>query len=364
MTWSDLHKKSSDLAFRAGQIRRFNRPDAEGMYAEAARLEVSALDALPLDKVRTRGIIGVSATSLLFKAREFARAEELSLQLLNGLIPDDARVQLQAVLQAVWNEAAKRERDIMFLPGQVIVSISGGEVVTGGAPLDLILSKVQTVQSIFVRTVEYLSRLPLRTRGRPSAEIRDYCRPWLFQAPAGSYQFAVAVQGPSQADFFKDQLAPLEVTDKFLDIVQASASGSEEQLEAAIFDEDYRQLFVRLTKNLSPTGKNYERVRIYSYDSPKEINLNQDARAYASEYIAAQQPSALEPAKRDKLIGTLRALDLDRDWLEIDVDGRHQRILGLEDAIDDVIGPLVNRRVCVTVDRVGRKLKFVDIDEA
>ncbi|MDQ4420311.1 hypothetical protein OOT33_07670 [Sphingobium sp. DEHP117] len=363
MSWSELHKKSADLAFRAAQLRVISRSDAEGLYAAAAKLEIEALDAIPFDKIRTRGIIGVSAASLLFKGKLFSEAEELALQLLNGKLLEDARVQLQAVLQAVWNEAAKRERDIKFLPGQVIVSISGGEVVTGGAPLDLILSKVQTVQNIFIRTVEYLSRLPLRTRGRPSPEIRDYCRPWLFQAPAGSYQFAVAVQGPQQRDFFKDQLAPMYVTDKFLDIVQASASGSDEQLEHIITDEDYRTTFVRLTKILSPTGRNYERVRIYSYDNPKEINLSPDARHYASEYIASIKALPSDSGTRDKIVGTLRALDLDRDWLEIEVEGRHQRIVGLQDAIDDVIGPLVNKKVTVTIDRVGRKLNFVDIDE-
>jgi hypothetical protein len=362
VSWADLHRKSSELAFRAGQMRGISRPDAEGLYEQAAKLEVAAFDAVPLDKVRTRGIVGVSAGSLLFKARQFARAEELALQLLNGRISEPARAQLQSVLQAIWNEVAKKESDVGFLPGQVIVSISGGEVVTGGAPLDLILSKVQTVQNIFIRTVEYLSNLPLRVRGKASQEVRDYCRPWLFQAPAGSYQFAVAIEGPPQVDFFKSHVAPLEITDKLLDIVQASASGSDDQLEKAIKDEDYRATFVKLTRSLAPTGRSYERVKIYSYDNPKEVTLSQDARAYTSEYIAALNP-AQEPAKRDRVVGTLRALDLDRDWIELEIEGRHQRIVGLEDALDDVIGPLVNRKVTVQVDRVGKRLRFVDIDE-
>lgn len=364
MTWSELHRQSAELAFKAGQIRRQSRPDAEALYAQSASLEIKALDAIPFDKTRTRGIIGVSAASLLFKGQEFVKAEELALQLLNGRIPDDARIQLQSVLQAVWNEAAKLERERQFLPGQVIVSISGGEVVTGGAPLDLILSKVQTVQAIFTRTVEYLTNLPLRTRGRPTAEVRDYCRPWLFQAPAGSYQFAVAVQGPRQGDFFKAQVAPLDVTDKFLDIVQASASGSEEELEAAITNEDYRTAFIRLTKSLAPSGNNHEQVRIYSYDNPKEVKLSVDARDYASRYISQLNRASQEEGKRDTVSGTLRALDLDRDWLELDIDGRHQRVVGLQDAMDDVIGPLVNKRVNVIVDRLGKRLRFVDIDEA
>lgn len=362
MSWSDLHRESSDVAFRAAQMRAISRSDAEGLYRSAAELELQAFDAIPLDKVRTRGIVGVSAASLLFKAREFERAEELALQILNGTVPDESRTQLQSVLQAVWNEAAKGQTDVKFLPGEVIVSISGGEVITGGAPLDLILSKVQTVQNIFYRTVEYLSNLPLRTRGAPSTEIKEYCRPWLFQAPAGSYQFAIAVQGPQQADFFKEQIRPQEVTDRFLDIVQASASGSDEQLEKIVRDEDYRKTFVKLTRNLSPTGRNIERVRIYSYDNPKEINLSQDARQYTNLYIAALETS-LEDGTEDTIQGTLRALDLDRDWIEIDVDGRHQRIIGLQDALDDVIGPMVNKAVEVSVYRRGKRLEFRDIVE-
>jgi hypothetical protein len=41
-----------------------------------------------------------------------------------------------------------------LLPGQVFFSVKGGDVVTGGAPLDLIVEKVQTIQPIFYRTIE------------------------------------------------------------------------------------------------------------------------------------------------------------------------------------------------------------------
>jgi hypothetical protein len=148
-----------------------------------------------------------------------------------------------------------------------------------------------------------------------------------------------------------------------MDILQATSSGSDSQLENLVRQEDYREIFVKLTRNLAPTGKNYERVRIYSYDNPKEILLNPDARQYTNRYIAAASPQPQE-AIRDTLTGVLRALDLNRDWLDIDVEGRIQRIGGLEEAVDDLIGPLVNRSVTVTFDRTGRKLRFIDIEEA
>jgi hypothetical protein len=363
MNWSELHSRSSGLAFKASRMRSVNRSDAEGIYRMAADLEVEALDLIPSDKARTKSIIGVSAASLLFKAGEYRRAEDLSLQLLNGNRNVETREQLQAIIQAVWNEDTKRDASVRFLPGQVIVSISGGEVVTGGAPLDLIVSKVQNIQSLFLRTIEYLGDLPFRTRGPASAEIRDYCRPWLFQAPAGSYQFAIAVEAPKQSDMFKSHMNPKDITDKFLDIMQATTADSGDQLERVVDREDYRDIFVRLTKNLAPTGRAYEKVRIYSYDNPKEVVLSQDARVYANEYLSATLPVAASE-KPATLVGILRALDLDRDWLEIDVGGKHQRVTGLEDAIDDVIGPLVNRPVKVTFLRIGRRMRFLDIEEA
>lgn len=363
MTWSDLHRRSAALAFEAGRMRATNRLDAEGLYRQASEIELEAFNAIPLGKDRTRGIIGVSAASLLFKASEHRRAADLSLQLLNGELPADVREQLQGILQAVWNEETKREAPNKFLPGQVIISLSGGEILTGGAPLDVIVSKVQNVQSLFIRTIEYLSGLPFRARGPAPAEIRDNCRPWLFQAPAGSYQFAVAVEAPKQSDMFKQHINPRDITDKFLDIMQATTADTGERLEQMVDREDYRDAFVKLTRNLSPTGRSYDQVRIYSYDNPKEVTLSADARTYTNEYVASLMP-ATEASEQGAVTGVLRALDLDKDWLEVDVGGRHQRISGLEDAIDDVIGPLVNRLVRVSYLRSGRRLKFLDIEEA
>ncbi len=65
------------------------------------------------------------------------------------------------------------------------------------------------------------------------------------------------------------------------------------------------------------------------------------------------------------LNGTLRAAHLDEDWLEITVDGDHKRIHGVGEAVDDEIGPLMNRPVTVKiVTQAGGKIMFVDIEGA
>lgn len=69
-------------------------------------------------------------------------------------MPDFARVDLRNLLQAIWTVSSKKAANVSFLPGQVFVSVKGGDVVTGGAPLNLIVEKVQTIQAMFYRTIE------------------------------------------------------------------------------------------------------------------------------------------------------------------------------------------------------------------
>jgi len=82
------HQQAQELAAQAG---RFGRCGELGrghpLYAKAADLEKYALDQLPADRSRTRGILSVSLASLLFKARRFDEAETV---IQKSLSPPDA----------------------------------------------------------------------------------------------------------------------------------------------------------------------------------------------------------------------------------------------------------------------------------
>ena len=49
------------------------------------------------------------------------------------------------------------------------------------------------------------------------------------------------------------------------------------------------------------------------------------------------------------LSGILRGLHLDKDWIEVNVDGENKFICDAKEEIDDVIGPMVDHRVVVEV---------------
>lgn len=368
MTWSELHAESERLAIEAQlALKARNTERAFNLYRQAAELEQLALNELDVSKVRTRGITAVSAVALWFKAGEYEQAEQLAhLTLANPNTPKFAREDLRNLVQAIWTESTKQKAGVAFIPGQVMVSVKGGEVVTGGAPLDLIVDKVQTIQSMFYRTVEFINGVAHRRVGRPTKELQEACRPWLFQSAPGSYQFSVAIQKPAQPDLFRKDIEPERIAQHFLEIVSASSGENAAELERLVPDEIYRSTFLKLTRNLAPTGKTFDRIEIRASGEIRPVSLGVESRSNINQQLRKKSalPSKVEEAP-EELCGTLRAVHLDKDWLDVVVDGIPMHIDGLQDAVDDVIGPMVNRSVIVRAVRVSKnKFKFVDIELA
>ena len=367
MTWAERHHESERLAAQAeAAARGSDAPLAKSLYVQAADAEEAALTALDRSKTRTLGICAVSAVSLRYKAGQYQLAEVTAYRwLASEGLPEFAVVQLKELLEAVWTESARDQAGLRFAPGQVIVSVKGGEVIRGGAPLDLIVEKVQTVQSLFYRTAELLRGLPHRTRGSPSHEIQEMFRPWLFQTAAGSYQFAVGVQETRQPDLFRaGEPTSADVAGRFLKILRASAEDPEEALPQIVPDESYRATFLKLTRNLAPTGKTFGQLEVRASDEAHPITLMPTTRRAIGEAVRkTRQRLDVSNLTEESLRGILRAVHLDEDWLEVTVEGLPVKIVEVGEAVDDVIGPMVNRPVILRTARDGRGRRlFRDIE--
>jgi tetratricopeptide (TPR) repeat protein len=102
------HQQAQELAARAGLLAQDGRwAEALPLYERAAEWEKKALDQVPPDRVRTRGILGVSLASMLYKARSLERAETTIHALLSQSdLPPAARQELRDLLKAIWDEQA------------------------------------------------------------------------------------------------------------------------------------------------------------------------------------------------------------------------------------------------------------------
>ena len=369
MSWRELHKVGEQCATRAEiALRDGKATDAAKLYGEAAEAEEQALSKLDSTKPRTLGISAVSAVSLWYKAKEYERAQAAAYKwLLTGQLPQFACDQLKDLLQSIWSESDRTQAALPFARDQVIVAVKGGDVVKGGAPLDLILQKVETVRAFFYRTTEFIQKLPHR-KGPPTREVQEICRPWLFQTAPGSYQFAVTVQEPAQQlDFLEPaRPKPREITAHFLKILRASVDDPEGALSDIVADVQYRGTFLKLTRNLTPTGRTFSRMDIWSSDDPHPITLLKSARKTLNRVIQKAVTGQTEEAEsqHEPLRGILRGLHLDKDWLEVALEeNRSIHVTKAGDEVDDVIGPMVNRPVIVHTAKTRQgKYLFRDIE--
>ncbi len=366
MTFIETHRESQQLAMDAAvAVAGGDYQRAEELYLRAGDLERQALAMVEPGKTRTIGIAVVSAVSLLYKGKGFDRAEKLATDWLSkdGL-PSFAANQLRDLLQTIWNDRARVASGVRFVGNEIVVRLKGGEVIHGAAPLNLIVDKVEEVRKLYVRVAEYVNQQPLRRRGNPAqAILRDY-RPYILQSQAASYQFAVRMQAPDQIEQFAENEPRIaDVSNKFLDIMRASASGPE-AMASVIPEEDYRKTFMQLTRELAPDGKRVEEIVFSGGVSPAEPpTVLSSATKREINNVLKAVASAPPKTKKIDYVGTLRALNLDNDWVIITTaDGEHKRIYGAGDFVDDVIGPMVNREVIIeaSVDEDG-KVTLLDI---
>jgi hypothetical protein len=169
MSWNIYHSQSEQYASQAELAHRHGDEGvATDLYRRAAEAEVRALESLDHSKVRTLGVTAVSAVSLWFKAQKYEQAQVVAFKWLGkGILPPFAIDALRDLLQAIWNEEARREVGVEFAKGEVLVSVSGGEVVRGGALLGVILRKVDEFSSLFYRTIEMMLKMLPSERGEP-----------------------------------------------------------------------------------------------------------------------------------------------------------------------------------------------------
>lgn len=374
MSWAEHHAKSEALSSAASAAcREGSFVRGKELYREAAKEEMAAVSALDPSKVKTLAITVVSAASLWYKAKEYEEVERVVYYwLAKEVLPAFAVGQLQEILQASWSSVKFRQSGIEFVEGEVLIAVRGGEVAIGAAPLDLVQRKVTEIRNLFYRTIEMLLDKPLRSRGLPDESIQSQFRPWLIQAPAGSYQFAVRVQQPEQLNLFPEiDIETGVITEKFLNILGVASADDYEEVKRVIPRPDYRRVLLKQAKNLAPTGKVFDELSIRAAidTTSPGIRFSPESRRELSHMIRLDEDlsegNSKKKRKREKVIGVLVGVHLEKDWIELRRgEGEIVRIRDTGDAIDDVIGPMVNHQVevDVSVDNEGKTPKYYYVD--
>ncbi|MEP7013004.1 MAG: hypothetical protein ABJC13_22000 [Acidobacteriota bacterium] len=349
------HDQAQELSARAELVRREgDRLAARDLFSQAAAFEGIALREIPSEKRRTRGILAVSYAALLFKAAEYEQAEAEICALLASGLEVHHREQLRELLQVTWEEQQLARESMQYSGDEILVALRGGEIGVGTAPADVAVHFMNAFNLLAFRAAELDAGLELRRKGPPSHEIQSLLQARATQPAAGSYRFSIRFVEPAQGALFPEALSfrapsPKRISAIVVQVLRALESDSPAELEQAVPRADYRLALIRLARNVMPSGSALTEVEVRTaFDSPGDaVFLRLDQRRKASEAIKALRPPSEEPeSEQGIVVGILRGLSLDNTWLQIrPEDGPLQQIRTNPSELDDVIGPMVNRKV-------------------
>ena len=375
MSWLVHHTRSEGYASQAEELCRRHEGDrVAALYRLAAEAEANALDNLDPSKTRTIGITAVSAVSLYFKAQEFWQARKLAHKwLATDLLPPFAVEELEDLLQAIRFEESRFRSDIRFTEGDILITLSGGDVAHGEAPLELFLRKLEQISNILYRTTELMLGLPIRSHGAPSQTVKSFCDPWLLPHSSKEHQFSFAlIIHKPQAQLAitgleDDRITVEEIGERFFEIIRATVHNPEgEELKSLIPDIKYREIFMKLIRYVAPpsTGKPFSRMELTLNYGVKNISvaLSSSTRQVIDAAIKTLQMSfseySLEEEASLQIRGILRGFQPEKNWIDVRVNGEVKRIYDAETEIDDVVIPMVNRRVVAeVVERSDRSVE-------
>ena len=124
-----------------------------------------------------------------------------------------------------------------------------------------------------------------------------------------------------------------------------------------------------MSRNLAPTGKTFSRLEISSTYDPENIPvvLFPESRKELNKTLHRELAQDDSETEVGQVVGVLRGLQLDKDWLEIvDDNDITIRLFQTGEIIDDIVGPKVNQRVIanVAIKRDGRYLyRDIELEE-
>jgi hypothetical protein len=379
------HDRAQKLASEASfALKEGREAEAVKLYARAAEYEQKALEALPRTKARTWNILAVSYASLLYKARLFEDAElVLYAFLAQRDLQTFARRQLRELLDVVLDEQAL-PNGYRYSGDEIVFTLRGSDIGRGTAPFDLVLQKAAEVKNVVARTAELQGEFPFRQSGPPPKEVSDFLQSRATQPIAGSYKFGLKLVEARQLNLLSPpRLRAADVSDRLFQFAKAACSeapAARDELKRIVPSDDYRRVMLRLLRNVIPTEKGLTEVELSRASITPETSeaptietliLPRSTRKVVSEKLREDSPPAEDPTRVVELRGTLRALHLNEHWLVVVLDdGEERHCETPASVLDDVVGPMVNRRVHIRTEEISRtsgrprtKLLDIDLDE-
>lgn len=376
-TVNDFHPKAMDLAETAFRLKRRGEYDrAKQMFGEALLLERQAAALLPLaiESEPSRSILYRSAASLAYNAEDYEVADWLVANGLAGFPPPEIKDELKNLYEDINFMRHLSAKGLELSHDQWLMTLSGNATAYGRTLVDQLMLRVDKVTAVFYRTVERLLKLPYRTNGSVSKEIKDSYSLYINAFMPSSFAVSFQLGHPNpQIPLFPEfgERKPIEpevVIDEVIKCFEILESHEPGELRERFADENYYQNFVGIAKQIAPDGDAIKLVGFTTIregqERPLALRKNRQQLRETQELGSKQiQNNGDEPSSTKTYKGILRYANspTTRKFGVVKlIDGIDSYTIKVPHALmKDIVQPFYEERVSIIVTEKGNS-KFLE----
>ena len=261
---SELHEEAMEYADIALFARKKGEEDRFLKYSQLAfeNEKAAALMIESEDSEPTRSVLHRSAAVLVLDCGEYREAEKLIGRALSGNPPGVICQELRDLYETVKLERRLYQDGIQLGKNEIKLSVNGDSVGSGLAPLDAVITRAKSIETLLRRTVCYMSNREFSDK--IPAVVRDNYGLYFGTTTPGSYNVVLKTWRPRQLDL--PGLAEFreldEVIDEVMRNIELVGNGRFEKLEGHLPSPAYYRSFVGVARRIAPDGKHVTSVAL------------------------------------------------------------------------------------------------------
>lgn len=260
----ELHDKAMELADIALFARR-NGDEKDFRQASRQAFELEKKAALMIeseDSEPTRSVFHRSAAILALDCGEYREAEKLIGRALSGNPPGAVYRELRELYETVKLEQELRQDDISLGENELELSVHGNRVGYGFAPVEAVVSRVKSVETLLQRTVCQLSKREY-SKSIPAMVRKSYGL-MLGVPTAGSFNVILKAWHERQLDLpgVADFNSLDDILDKVMHNIRLVSEGEFGALKDSLPSPAYFRSFVGVARRIAPDGKSVSSVAL------------------------------------------------------------------------------------------------------
>ena len=257
----ELHAQAVEYAERALLARMRGETEiAIGIFGEALKCEIAAIDEMHEPREPTYSILHRSAGTLALDCNDLRTAEKMAARALANDPPQDVAQELRDLLEQIYFRSHLKLRGVALGDDELQLSLAGPEVGYGFVNSNEFLTRVGDSSKLLHRIVERKSKKPFRERGRLGKDIKDNYELFISTPRAASFSVTLKLGRPVGQQSFPEIRDVPEIVDEFIELLELADKANVSEIRERIPDQAYFRNFLGLAKRIAPDGQRIRQV--------------------------------------------------------------------------------------------------------